>query len=63
MRPQYHLNLSRYDIAELGYLLEAGVISVAEFEAELAIRPALPDSEAVLTPPGSRCTTDEKDPV
>lgn len=51
MKPQYTIDLSRYNLVELECLLDAGIISVTEFDAELAIRPP---SAAIVTPPDSR---------
>lgn len=34
MKPQYTLDLSRYNLVELEVFLDSGIITVAEYEAE-----------------------------
>ncbi len=47
----YKLDLSRYNLVELEVLLETGVLTVAEFEAEKKERNLVHET---VTPPDSR---------
>lgn len=51
MELNYKLDLSRYNLVELEVLLETGVLTVAEFEAERISRGLMHET---VTPPDSR---------
>lgn len=51
MELNYKLDLSRYNLVELEVLLETGVLTVTEFEAEKRARGL---SHETVTPPESR---------
>lgn len=51
MQLNYKLDLSRYNLVELEVLLETGVLTVTEFEAEKSARGLMHET---VTPPDSR---------